>query len=158
MAKGRKPKSETVVPLKGDSYDGNIAHAKAQADQKAKELKPVDLPEKAAAEWDSIAPVLAAPHLDRLKPHYVPAIVEMCHLLARIKEIREQYKDLESETYAVVGRNGTQKKMHPHIAQLNDAQRQLRSYFASFGMTPADERNLAPGQGNLFDVSDEFFR
>lgn len=142
--------------MRGDSFEGALANEQARVAQKARELKPTDLPDAAADEWDLVAPILAASHLDRLKPHYVPAIVEMCHLLARIKGIRTAYPELNDEMYEVDGRNGKQWKMHPVVAQLNDAQRQLRSYFSAFGMTPADERNLAPGQANLFDPAAKF--
>lgn len=155
--RGRKAKINKVVPLHGESVEQNVLRADERANQVADELRPLNLPDRVAIEWGRVAPILAAPHLDRLKPHFVPAVVEMCTLMARINEIREMYPTLTDEVYEVEGRNGVQQKMHPHIAQLNDALRQLRGLFAAFGMTPADDRNLKPGQGNLFDVADEYF-
>ena len=154
--KGRKKTIKNVVPLRGESVEQNVLHAEERAQQLAVDLRPAGLSDAVAVEWGIVAPILAAPHLDRLKPHYVPAVVEMCSLMARIREIRTLYPKITDETYTVKGRNGTQEKLYPHIAQLNDAQRQLRGFFAAFGMTPADERNLAPGQLNLFDPAAQY--
>jgi phage terminase small subunit len=51
----------------------------------------------------------------------------------------------------VQGRNGSQLKAHPHVAQMNETWRQWRSLMAELGLSPTAERNMMPGQGNLFD-------
>lgn len=57
---------------------------------------------------------------------------------------------LDAEMYVVRGRNGTQIKSHPFVAQLNETWRQWRSLMMELGLSPVSERNLQPGQGDLF--------
>jgi phage terminase small subunit len=65
---------------------------------------------------------------------------------------------LQAEIYRVeAGRNGTQIKTHPFVAQINESWRQWRCMIGMLGLSPADERNLIPGQGDLFDGAEKYF-
>jgi len=117
-----------------------------------------------------VATMLAEPTLDRLKPHFVDAVLEYCRATIRLRTLRQWFIDntitegpdagpLSAETYEVEGRNGTQIKSHPHVAQMNEAWRQWRSLMMECGLSIASERNMIPGQGGLFDdPASEFYR
>jgi len=144
----------------------------------ARRLCPKGVTKEERREWLRGATMLADPTLDRLKSHYVDAIVEYCRLTIRLRTIRKFFCDLQemrrvekqaatpahsaigeiqcehplaAEIYEVEGRNGLQLKAHPHVAQLNETWRQWRSLLAILGLSPTDERNLLPGQGDLFN-------
>jgi len=65
---------------------------------------------------------------------------------------------IAAEVYEVEGRNGVQLKAHPHVAQMNETWRQWRSLMGELGLSPTAERNMMPGQGDLFDdPASEFY-
>ena len=140
--RGRKPnldKSNVV----------SIGAAQKQPEEIAFDLRPHNLPEPLACEWDKIAPELVK--IGRLKPYFVDTVVEYCICRVRLKEMRELFKTLSDELYEVEGRNGKQLKTHPHVAQLNETWRQWRNLSAALGLTPTDERALDTEQMSLFD-------
>ena len=150
MARGRKPDLENVVPMK--ATDGLTHEERAERDAAA--LKPCDLTEYEAQIWDRIAPQLA--QQGRLKPYYVDTVAEYCRALIRMRALRSTLQE-EGETYSVSGRNGTQYKSRPEVAQLNETWRQWRNLTAALGLSPTDERGLAEGQGDLFPDADNPF-
>lgn len=173
--KGRKPTPANVIPLTGSKVRATPA-------QIAKALKPRGLTKEESKEWDRVAAVLADPALDRLKPHFVDSVLEYCRATIRLRAFRKFFANnevkldadegvtenqvervtgkggLDAEMYVVKGRNGTQVKSHPFVAQMNEAWRQWRSLMMECGLSIASERNMIPGQGSLFDdPADEFY-
>jgi phage terminase small subunit len=151
MAKGRKPQLAepgkfAPLPLHDEPQSVHIAKANA--------LRPDDdLTEAELKVWDRIAPHLAM--LGRLKPHFVDALCEYCRVVRRLADARK-YLDEKDWSYATSGRNGTQYKSRPEVAQLNDDWRKWRSLVGEFGLAPAAERGMQSGQGDLFDDFDNF--
>lgn len=165
---GRKPKQSNVIPLKG-------AAPRPAPATLARKLCPRGVSREERKEWMRVATMLADPNLDRLKPHFVDSILEYCRATIRLRMFRNYFaankvalsKDegvtenvvdrvtgepgLDAEMYVVHGRNGTQLKAHPFVAQMNEAWRQWRSLMMECGLSIASERNMVPGQGNLFD-------
>lgn len=168
---GRKPKQSNVVPLKG-------AKPRLPPAALAKKLCPRGVTKEERKEWMRVATMLAEPSLDRLKPHFVDAVLEYCRASIRLRTIRQFFVDLQemrrvekesatarhtmigeiecehpisAEFYEVQGRNGAQLKQHPHVGQMNETWRQWRSLMMELGLSPASERNMMPGQGDLFD-------
>lgn len=149
---GRKPKQSNVVPLTGNKV--RLAPAAL-----ARKLCPRGITKDERKEWMRVATVLADPNLDRLKAHFVDSVLEYCRATIRLRMLREWFRDntvegehpLSAEVYEVEGRNGVQIKSHPHVAQMNEAWRQWRSLMAECGLSISSERNMIPGQGNLFD-------
>lgn len=173
--RGRKPTPDNVVPLTGMKVRPTPAAL-------AKALKPRGLTKEESKEWDRVATILADPALDRLKPHFVDSVLEYCRATIRLRAFRKFFADnevrldesegvtenqvervtgkggLDAEMYVVHGRNGTQLKAHPFVAQMNEAWRQWRSLMMECGLSIASERNMIPGQGSLFDdPADEFY-
>ena len=144
--KGRKPKPDSkVVQFKGeDGLSPDERHS-----QESEKLAPDDLSKAERKVWDRVAPELSK--LGRLKAHFVDVIAEYCRVIARMIELRAILAE-KGETYAVEGRNGRQEKSRPEVAQFNEAWRQWRSLTAMLGLSPADERGLVSGQGDLFDT------
>jgi P27 family predicted phage terminase small subunit len=166
--RGRKPTPSNVVPLTG----GPVRLTPAEL---AKKLRPRGLTKDERKEWDRVAALLADPAVDRLKPHFVDSILEYCRATIRLRAFRQFFADnevkldesegvtenqlervtgmggLDAEMYVVHGRNGTQLKSHPFVAQMNEAWRQWRSLMMECGLSIASERNMIPGQGSLFD-------
>lgn len=154
--RGRKPTPSNVIPLTGAKV------VKLTPAQLVKKLRPRGLSKDETKEWNRVALILADPTLDRLKPHFVDTIIEYCRAVIRLRELRQWFVDntvtegpgagpLSAEIYEVEGRNGVQIKSHPHVAQLNETWRQWRSLMMECGLSIASERNMIPGQGNLFD-------
>ncbi len=144
MARGRKPELDNVIPMtQGDG----LSHDERNS-REAERLAPDNLTDAQRAVWDRVAPELNG--LGRLKPHYVDVVAEYCRAMARMMELRGDLAK-HGETYTVSGRNGVQYKTRPEVAQLNEAWRQWRSIVGMLGLSPADERGLAAGQGDLFD-------
>lgn len=148
MARGRKLDLNNVVGL--PQYDEPQAAHIARADS----LRPADLlTDSELKVWDRIAPHLAM--LGRLKPHFVDALCEYCRVVRRLADARKLLDDTDW-TYGTSGRNGTQFKSKPEVAQLNDDWRKWRSLVGEFGLAPAAERGMQTGQGDLFDDFDNF--
>lgn len=181
--RGAKPKLRNVIPFTGGKVDKNERPRRAKAMWLAYRLRPRGLDSGMRSEWMRVAPMLADPGLDRLKPHFVDTVLEYCRVMIRLRDIRQFFSDLEEtrrlqkiyatrahsaigdiecehplagEIYEVKGRNGAQLKAHPHVAQMNEAWRQWRSLVAMLGLSPTDERNMTAGQGDLFDPASEF--
>lgn len=156
--RGRKPKLDNVVPMRGDGASTEDARRHA-VDQLIRRLQPRDLTKDQRAEWRRVGRLLADPTVDRLKPRFVDVIAEYCRVVVRLRTLRDAMPKINMEIYRVeAGRNGTQVKTHPYVAQINESWRQWRSLVAMLGLSPADERNMLPGQGDLFDEADEYFR
>ena len=169
---GRKPNPHNVIPLTGAKAP-RLAPAVL-----ALNLRPVGLTKAESKEWMRVAVMMADPSLDRLKPHFVDTIMEYCRATLRLRAFRKFFLEnqakpedveaaeaeagnsverlsgkpgLDAEIYVVHGRNGTQLKAHPYVAQMNETWRQWRSLVAELGLSPTAERNMMPGQGSLFD-------
>lgn len=170
--RGRKPKVENVIPMRGDAAAADAARAHA-IDAAINRMRPHGLKGELRKEWDRVARMLAEPTVDRLKPRFVDVITEYCRVIVRMRRLRTAFETaaqkaaektggepdpLAAEIYRVDnGRNGMQVKSHPYVAQLNESWRQWRSLVAMLGLSPADERNLMPGQGDLFDDAEQYF-
>ena len=146
---GAKPKlawkNSVALPLHDEPTAVHFARAKA--------LQPPWLNNSEIAVWNHIAPMLSM--IGRLKPHFVDALSEYCIVRNRLLEARK-YLDENEWRYVTQGRNGTQYKSRPEVAQLNDDFRKWAMLAARFGLTPTDERSMASSQGNLFDDFDSF--
>lgn len=155
--RGAKPKLRNVVPMRPD--DAETERLRKAAQRKAiNSLRPKGLSAEVEAEYRRVAKILADPTVDRLKARYIDTIVEYCRVCVRMRQLREAMPTLNLEVYRVKSRNGDQVKSHPYVAQVNEAWRQWRSLVAMLGLSPTDERNLLPGQGDLFDESEKYFR
>ena len=151
--RGAKPTPDNVIPMKGLSRRLPPAVL-------ARRLCPRRLTPELRKEWLRVGTLLADPTADRLKPLFVDAVTEYCIATIRLRALRQFFRDhkpaedegpLGGEIYEVEGRNGAQLKSHPHVAQLNETWRQWRSLMMELGLSPASERNMVPGQGDLFD-------
>lgn len=168
--RGRKPKPSNVIPLTG------AKGPRPTPEQLVERLKPRGLTKEEAREWTRVALLLADPTVDRLKPHFVDSILEYCRATIRLRQFRAYFlanatevdgrkvervtgePGLDAEMYVVRGRNGLQLKSHPFVAQMNETWRQWRSLMSEIGLSIASERNMIPGQGNLFDdPASEFY-
>lgn len=155
--RGAKPKLKNVVPMRPD--DVEVARLRQKAIRRAiNQLMPREpMSVELKAEWQRVAKILADPTVDRLKARYVDTILEYCRATVRLRGFRAAMPTLNLEVYRVQSRNGDQVKSHPYVAQLNETWRQWRSLVAMLGLSPTDERNLLPGQGDLFDESEKYF-
>jgi phage terminase small subunit len=183
--RGAKPKLSNVIPFKGSGPAAGERERRAKTLRLVRKLRPRGLPPAELKEWNRVGPLLADPTVDRLKPHFVDIVLEYCRATIRLRDIRTYFADLQetrrlqkqfetprhsaigeiecehplaAEMYEVKGRNGSQLKAHPHVAQLNETWRQWRSLMMELGLSPASERNMMPGQGGLFDdPASEFY-
>lgn len=160
--RGAKPKLKNVIPMRSDGA-GDAELREAQVRRAIKLFRPRGLDPVLRKEWNRVARVLAEPTVDRLKARYVDVILEYCRVCVRLRSLREAMPTLSKEIYNAASgdkttRNGIQVKSHPFVAQLNEAWRQWRSLVGMLGLSPTDERNLLPGQGDMFDETDSYFR
>lgn len=154
--RGAKPKIRNVIPMRPDDVDAEKLRKKVM--QRAiRRLMPRDLPPEVEKEYKRVAAILADPSVDRLKARYIDTIIEYCRCTVRMRGLRASMPTLAHEIYRVKTRNGDQVKSHPHVAQVNESWRQWRSLIAMLGLSPTDERNLLPGQGDFFDKNDQYF-
>ena len=150
MARGKKPdlaKKSNVVSLPA------VEEQQAVHIEKARLLMPPWLSADEQLEWNRIAPNLVM--IGRLKPHFADALGEYCVVRVRLVKARQEL-DEKDWHYVTSGRNGTQYKSRPAVAQLNDDWRKWRSLVGEFGLAPAAERGMANGQSDLFDDFDNF--
>ena len=146
MARGRKPSESLVVPLRDDGSVGVNLQERAFA--RAAELRPEGLIDQVRWVYDRIAPPLCHPTKNRLNEVNVEMFVMLCRSIVR----HEYYITLladEGETYKATGRQGTQIRPRPEVAQLNETWRQIRALASDFGMTPASERGLSGASSQL---------
>lgn len=154
--RGAKPKLKNVIPMRGDGVD--VAKLKRKAQLKLiRKLEPRGLTPELKAEYRRVAEILSEPTVDRLKPRFIDTVMEYCRCTVRLHQLRSSMPTIGHEIYRVKTRNGDQVKSHPHVAQVNEAWRQWRSLVAMLGLSPTDERNLLPGQGDFFDENDGYF-
>jgi P27 family predicted phage terminase small subunit len=151
--KGRKPNSEQVVPFTGGKDAGRFD---AQATQRARELRPDELPFEIRNIWDRLAPPLCHPQRKRLHEGNVYMFETLCWTIARYERLRLDVWE-NGESYTSETRNGDQQKSRPEVGQLNETWRQVRGLASDFGMTPASERAVqASGQmGFSFNDDDD---
>lgn len=154
--RGAKPKLKNVVPMRPDDADAEKLRRKMIA-RAIRRLMPKGLTKDIEQEYKRVAAILADPAVDRLKARYIDTIIEYCRCTVRLRGLRDSMPTLAHEIYRVKTRNGDQVKSHPHVAQVNESWRQWRSLVAMLGLSPTDERNLLPGQGDLFDENDQYF-
>ncbi len=154
--KGRKPGPKNVIPFKGDQ-DSAADFRRAAIRRIVNQLRPKQLDDDLKAEWRRVATILADPTVDRLKARYVDAILEYCRLCVRLRALYGAFERIEDETYQAETRNGVQRKTDPRVGQRNETWRQWNSLRMELGLGPAAERNLLPGQGDLFDESERHF-
>ena len=160
--RGAKPKLKNVIPMRPDGA-GDEDLREANIRRAIKLLQPRKIDKDLRKEWKRVARILAEPTVDRLKARYVDVILDYCRVCVRLRKLDEAMPTLQREIYnAAVGeqrtRNGVQIKAHPFVAQRNETWRQWRSLVAMLGLSPADERNMLPGQGDMFDETDSYFR
>jgi len=151
--KGRKPHSAEVIPMTGDKP---FANADAFAAQKARDLRPDDLPFDVQAIWDRLAPPLCHPTRDRLNEANAFMFEQLCWITSRYERLRLDVRE-GGETYETETRNGTQQKARPEVGQLNETFRQIRALASDFGMTPAAERGLKNGAQLGFGFGEDDF-
>lgn len=145
--RGRKPNVPNVIPFRGDG----AARSEAAIRVMVKKLQPKWFDDETKREWRRVATILAQPSLERLKPHYVDVIAEYCRLCVRLRLLYAAFENIDAEYYDKDGgRYGDQRKTDPRVAQRNETWRQWNSLRMSLGLDPASERNLLPGQGDLF--------
>src|SRR5260370_41579840 len=151
--RGAKPKLKNVIPMRPDDVEAERLRKKATR-RAIRQLMPPGLTPDLSKEYQRVAKILADPTVDRLKPRYIDTIMEYCRATRRLHFFRDAMPTLNLEVYRVKSRNGDQVKSHPYVAQMNETGRQWRSLVAMLGLSPTDERNLLPGQGDLFDESE----
>lgn len=176
--RGAKPKLKNVIPLRGEQSDADDLRESAVR-RVVTQLRPRGLDTEMQREWGRVARILADPTVDRLKARYVDVILEYCRSMVRLRKLREAFDEMAgaaavkfmrenpgvkmvadpvaAEIHITSGRHGDQLKSHPHVAQINEEWRHWRSLVAMLGLSPTDERNLIPGQGDLFDESERHF-
>lgn len=156
--RGRKPMPPNVIPMTRGGVAVTPEKRRASLKQALARMRPKGIDPELRAEWDRVATILADPAVDRLKPRFVDCITEYCRCVIRLRALRATMSTLQAEIYRVeAGRNGTQIKQHPFVASINEGWRQWRSLITALGLSPADERNLIPGQGDLFDDAEKYF-
>jgi phage terminase small subunit len=154
--RGAKPKLKNVIPMRPDDVDAAKMRRKAQQ-ALIRKLMPKGISEELATEFKRVAEILADPKVDRLKPKFLDTVVEYCRCTIRLRSLRAAMPTLADEIYCIETRNGDQVKSHPYVAQVNEEWRKWRSLVAMLGLSPTDERNMLPGQGDLFDENDAYF-
>jgi phage terminase small subunit len=142
--------------MRPDDVDAAKVRRKAQL-RLINKLKPKGLSSELNAEFRRVAEILSEPSVDRLKLRFLDTIVEYCRCTMRLQSLRASMPTLAHEIYRVKTRNGDQVKSHPYVAQVNEEWRKWRSLVAMLGLSPTDERNLLPGQGDFFDENDGYF-
>lgn len=154
--RGAKPKLRNVIPMRQDAVDAAKLKRRAQL-KLIRKLEPKGLAPDLQTEYRRVAEILSEPSVDRLKPRFIDSVMEYCRCTMRMRLMRDAMPTLAHEIYRVKTRNGDQVKSHPYVAQLNEEFRKWRSLVAMLGLSPTDERNLLPGQGDFFDRNDEYF-
>lgn len=155
--RGRKPDPKNVIPFRSDDAQEAVDLRRKAIRHAVVRLQPREIGPQLRKEWKRVATILADPTVDRLKARYVDAILEYCRLCVRLRDLYAAFETIEAETYEIETRNGMQKKTDPRVGQRNETWRQWNSLRMELGLGPASERNLLPGQGDLFDESEQHF-
>lgn len=158
--KGRKPASDTVVPM---APDGATAHnleerARAKLAEIEESLGPFQISTETRAVFRRLALPLCHPTRDRLNDGNAFMFLQLTRTVQRHERILTELEEV-GETYVSEGRQGKQIKARPEVGQLNETFRQIRALANEFGMTPASERGLSGGGQMGFDFGDggEYF-
>jgi P27 family predicted phage terminase small subunit len=175
--RGRKPNLKLVTPLTDGEGPTPEQEREVAIQRVIDDLRPRGLDPQLRKEWERVARILADPVVDRLKPRFVDVILEYCRATVRLRRLRGYFDEmaerlakeaaaedaaaakphpLDAEIHMTEGRHGEQLKSHPLVAQMNETWRQWRSMVQMLGLSPADERNMLPGQGDLFDDADKY--
>src|SRR4051812_24385269 len=94
--RGRRPSVGNVVPMRDEAAIAEEQRERAVKRLVAK-LQPRGLDAEVRREWKRVATMLAAPTLDRLKPHYVDTIREYAETCVRLRRIRGEFKELADQ-------------------------------------------------------------
>jgi L-lactate permease len=108
-----------------------------------------------------VATLLADPTVDRLKERFVDVVMEYVHHTMELRALSaampEAGRRLPRRREGEATRNGVQLKSHPNVAQFNATFSRWLQLVTRLGLFSQDERNMLPGQGDLFDEADRYF-
>jgi P27 family predicted phage terminase small subunit len=148
MTAGRKALPSNLHVLRGtnrsDRHGSGVAVTIVNPDP------PAGLPDAAAAEWRRIAPILAKYKL--LSDLDTTALEAYCRIYARWLEAERKLDEKESMIFRTQTGYETQSA---YLNIINMCLKQMQSFMAEFGMTPATRERLKalanqPTQLNLF--------
>jgi hypothetical protein len=160
--RGRKPDLKNVVPMRQDAA-ADVAQRQAIIDRQVRKLMPRGFTKEERAEWKRVGRMLAAPHLDRFKPHFVDSIKQFVRANLELNKLWDSMPEPGRRFYKPVkegesSRNGTELlRPHPNVIQFDRTFARWRQCVAMLGLSPQDERNMMPGQGDMFDAADQYF-
>jgi P27 family predicted phage terminase small subunit len=106
---------------------------------------PPYLSDKARAAWDYIAPIVR--DMGVLTEADGPALANLCETLAELREARQALAERQALTYATETESGSKiHRSYPENALVSDLDKRVKSWFAAFGLTPADRSRVAAGK------------
>lgn len=160
--RGRKPEVKNVTPLRPDG-PADPERIREATERLVKQLMPRGMSKEMRAEWRRVGRILAEPTVDRLKPRFVDVIQLYCEHCIELRELSKKMPAPGTRFYNTSQgdkqetRNGVQFKSHPNVAQYNACFMRMMNLVTRLGLSPQDDRNILPGQGDLFDVADTYF-
>jgi phage terminase small subunit len=159
--KGRKPELKNLIPMRPDG-DAEFRARQAATSRAVRKWRPKGLTKEEQVKWRRVATLLAEPTVDRLEERFVDVVMEYVHHTMELRALRAAMPEAGRRFYRAASegeatRNGVQLKSHPNVAQFNASFARWLQLVTRLGLSPQDERNMLPGQGDLFDEADRYF-
>nr|WP_165128975.1 phage terminase small subunit P27 family [Bradyrhizobium sp. 6(2017)]QIG99114.1 phage terminase small subunit P27 family [Bradyrhizobium sp. 6(2017)] len=143
--KGRRPAPTHLKLVKGNPGKRPLNSKEPKA-RRSRPSAPLHLSDKARETWGYVTGLLD--RMGVLTEADGVALEMLCEAYADFLAARAELKSIGSDYYTTETAGGdTMHRVHPAVAQRNDADRRIRAWLAEFGMTPsARARVKADGQ------------
>lgn len=155
MAAGRKP-----LPTSMRTLSGNAGHRPLNVDEPTPQSgfppRPPHLSEEASKAWDEFAPVLHG--LGLLTAADGAALEQLCEIYVDVVTLRADVTQNGRIQIVTTKSGDAMIRARPEVAMLDAAQRQLRIWLESFGLTPSARSRLKAGTPDQPDIFEELLR
>lgn len=152
MARPRTPTALKIVKGTAKKYRINKAEPKPS---RGMPDCPDYLSDRAKEVWPLVSVLLDKMGVLTTADQY--ALIELCETYAELRTARATLKDRGAQSYETMTKSGeTIFRPYPEVTIIADADRRMRNWLASFGLTPADRSKVSAREKENENPWDEF--
>lgn len=150
-----RPRTPTALKIvKGTAQKCRTNKAEPKPDRGIPDC-PEHLSDLAREAWPAVAAMLDKMGILTVADEY--ALTELCETYAELRKARATLKERGAQSYATTNAAGElMYRAFPEVAIIADADRRMRNWLASFGLTPADRSKVSAREKENENPWDEF--
>lgn len=150
-----RPRTPTALKIvKGTAQKCRTNMAEPKPDRGIPDC-PEHLSDLAREVWPAVAAMLDKMGILTVADEY--ALAELCETYAELRKARATLKERGAQSYVTTNAAGElMYRAFPEVAIIADADRRMRNWLASFGLTPADRSKVSTREKENENPWDEF--